>query len=78
VYSSIKSVKALYKAFNRKLKVEVVVMKRFIVSKFLNLKMTSIIYGQICSCIQHYSRIYYCLHIQKVSVMNRYDLVSSV
>jgi hypothetical protein len=53
VYNSIKSVKTLWKALGKKFKVEVVIMKRFIVSKFLNLRMTSNLSGQICSCIQY-------------------------
>jgi hypothetical protein len=39
VYSSIKSVKTLWKILDKKYKAEDVEMKKFIVGKFLNFKM---------------------------------------
>lgn len=39
VYSSIKSAKALWKVVNKKFKVEVAIMKKFIIDKFLDFKM---------------------------------------
>jgi len=39
MYNSIKSAKTLWKALDKNFKVEAVVMKMFIVSKFINLKM---------------------------------------
>lgn len=39
VYSSIKSTKALWKVVNKKFKVEVAIMKKFIIDKFLDFKM---------------------------------------
>jgi hypothetical protein len=41
VYSSIKNVNTLWKAFNKKFKVKVIVMERFIVGKSPNLRITS-------------------------------------
>jgi hypothetical protein len=49
VYSSIKSVKALWKVVNKKFKVEVAIMKKFIIGNFLDFKMVNskIIMGQV-------------------------------
>ena len=76
VYSSIKSPKELWKALDKKYKVEDVGMKKFIVSKFLDFKM--VVSRTVMSQVQESQFILHDIHVEGIFLSDSFQVTAII
>jgi len=76
VHSSIKKAKSLWEALDKKLKVEDVNIKKFIIGKFLDFKMVDLRTGM--SQVQEFQLILHDIHVESMSLSAYSQMVATI